>query len=82
MQDFREDKVGTVVELLSEYDGKEPIRVIRCIVHLSEGSDSLVLSNLETAYTDYRDIIYSAEYDRSDNQLYDFQQPFTFDRGT
>jgi hypothetical protein len=80
-QDFREDKVGTVLELLSEYDGKEPGRVIRCIVHLSEGSESLLLSNLETAYKDYRDIIYFAEYDRADNHLHDFQQPFTFEHG-
>jgi hypothetical protein len=75
--EFPQDQVDAALNLLSEYGGNESLRVIRCIVHLSRGSESKLLENLALASTDYRDIIYVAEYDREGKRIHDFSIPFT-----
>lgn len=75
-RDFSADQVTSVLARLSSYDGKEPARVIRCIVQLSNGSEERLSQNLVTAMADYRDILYFAEYDQEDKRRFDFRKPF------
>ena len=69
-------EAGSVLGLLQNYPGPERDWVLRCIIHLSRGSADSLTSNLATANIDYRDVIYSAEYDRNDNRLYNFNNAF------
>ena len=66
----------TVREELASLDCPEPVRVARCVLHLSAGSVSGVKKNIATAKQDYRDTILFAEYDRDDRRLRDFSKPF------
>ncbi len=74
--EFSEFESRRVIKLLSAYYGPERDRVVRCILHLSEGSIERISLNTGTANIDYRDIIYFAEYDGDDRQLHDFRKPF------
>jgi hypothetical protein len=74
-RDFPEQKEA-VTTLLESYNGREPHRVIRSILFLAKGNEELLLHNLQAAIGDYRDVLYWAEYDRNDNRLRDFNQPF------
>ena len=75
-RDFSIDKYSLVESLLDQYSGREPDRVMRCIIHLSNGSYEKLKVNIETANLDYRDIILFAEYDLNDRQINDFKKPF------
>ena len=75
-RDFDADKLTAVENLLSQYNGKESERVIRCIIHLSNGSFQKLEHNYKTANEDYRDIILFAEYDKEDRKINDFSKPF------
>ena len=61
-RDFSHEEVSLVEEILAQYKGKEPIRVARCILHISNGSYQKLKQHLDIAEKDYRDIIYFAEY--------------------
>ena len=76
-RDFNADEQHSVESLLLQYAGKEPDRVIRCIIHLSNGSYHKLKHNYKTANDDYRDIIFFAEYDEEDRRINDFTQPFS-----
>ena len=75
-RDFNSDEINSVESLLSEYDGREAERVIRCLLYLSNGSYEKLKLDVESAKLDYRDIIYFAEYDQADRQINDFSKPF------
>jgi hypothetical protein len=74
--DYPNEQLVTLQALLGEYDGKERARVVRSVVHLAEGSIDRLLHFIGCATTDYRDVIYWAEYDLSDQRVRDFDQPF------
>ena len=78
-RDFAADHAQTVIDLLSCYNGPERDRVLRCVLHLADGSLERLEASLKTAYMDYRDIIYFAEYDTHDQRLHDFTEPFQKD---
>jgi hypothetical protein len=61
-KDFSQAERGSVVELLSGYAGPEPARVTWDILELSKGSSEKVKLYLKAAKTDYRDVLYWAEY--------------------
>jgi hypothetical protein len=73
---FPNEPMTLVLELLDEYEGPERLRVIRCVIHLAEGNIDKLLDLIGSAKTDYRDVIYWAEYDRNDQRIRDFDQPF------
>lgn len=75
--DFPSDPLATVLALLDDYEGPERLRVVRCIVHLAEGNTDKLLEFIGSARTDYRDVIYWAEYDGDDRRIRDFNQPFS-----
>lgn len=58
-----------VAELLGSYAGPEVARVIRDILQLSKGSADKVRQYVEAAKTDYRDVLYWAEYYATDPLL-------------
>ena len=76
IRDFSRNEVASVEDLLDQYDGRESDRVIRCIVHLSNGSYEKLKVSVETANMDYRDIILFAEYDLKNQKINDFTKPF------
>ncbi len=74
--DFPHESAATILDLLDEYKGVEKVRVVRCILHLANGGIDQLLELIGTANTDYRDVIYWAEYDLDDQRIHDFGQPF------
>ena len=60
---------AAVTELLSAYDGAESRRVHWDILELSKGDLEKVRHYVEAAHTDYRDILYWAEYYDKDPML-------------
>ena len=74
--DFPENEREWVFKKVSGYIGKEPYRVMRCILHLANGSLSRLEAELKTANQDYRDSILFAEYNRASEQINDFTKPF------
>jgi hypothetical protein len=75
--DFVNHDVARVTAILSEYSGPERGRVLRCIVHLSNGSLEALREHVRNAKTDYRDVIFWAEYDRDDDHVHDFSKGFS-----
>lgn len=63
---FPAEKQAAVIELLNGYAGPEAPRVVRDILLLSKGSLASVRQYLEAARTDYRDVLYWAEYYATD----------------
>jgi hypothetical protein len=61
-KDFAQAEEASVVELLTGYAGPEPARVTWDILELSKGSLEKVRQYVEAAKTDYRDVLYWAEY--------------------
>ena len=54
-------------------------RLVRCILHLSEGDPAMLRDCIRLALQDERDVIWYAEYERVTNRrLHDFN--FAFDR--
>ena len=51
-------------------------RMIRSIVYLSNGDFESLKKTIEHANTDYKDVLWLAEYDRGDEQLRDFNKTF------
>ena len=74
--DFDERDAAAVVRSLEAYAGRESDRVRRCVLHLSAGAIDKVAHFVEAANTDYRDVIFWAEYDRQDRRVRDFSRAF------
>jgi hypothetical protein len=68
-KDFPEPDQASVVELLGSYSGPEAARVQWDILELSKGSLDKLRLYIQAAQTDYRDILYWAEYYESDPLL-------------
>jgi hypothetical protein len=51
-------------------------RLARCALFLARGSLQKLEEAVSLGKMDYRDLIVAAEYDRADNQIRDFNQPF------
>lgn len=62
--------------LASELDPVLP-RVIRCVVHLAKGDLERLEYNVRRARTDWRDVVYRAEYDESYRRIRDWGAPFS-----
>jgi hypothetical protein len=74
--DFPNEAPATILALLEQYEGVEKSRVARCILHLAGGSADQLHRFIGNAKTDYRDVIYWAEYGQDDQRIHDFNQPF------
>jgi hypothetical protein len=61
-KDFSQAERASIVELLTRYAGPEPARVTWDILELSQGRLEKVRQYVEAAKTDYRDVLYWAEY--------------------
>jgi hypothetical protein len=70
---FEADAISYVHLLLE--DLKED-RLIRCALFLSQGSIKELEEAVSLGKTDYRDLIWSAEYECKEDRLRDFNQPF------
>lgn len=68
-RDFQDSDRDTVVQLLNSYVGPENDRVRWDILELSKGSIERVRNYSKAAQTDYRDILYWAEYYKDDPML-------------
>jgi hypothetical protein len=67
--EFLPSDQAVVIELLSGYSGPEAGRVTWDILQLSKGSLENVRRYLQVAQTDYRDVLYWAEYYDTDPLL-------------
>jgi hypothetical protein len=65
-KDFSASEQASVIELLGSYSGPEIGRVTWDILQLSNGSLENVRQYVQVAQTDYRDVLYWAEYYDSD----------------
>lgn len=54
---------------------KEEERVVRCILELSDSDYDSVAAWVKSANTDYRDVIWSAEYDNRNHRRFNFAFP-------
>src|SRR2546426_3427015 len=68
-RDFSASDQTSVIELLSGYSGPESGRVTWDILELSKGSLESVRHYVQAAQTDYRDVLYWAEYYHDDPLL-------------
>jgi hypothetical protein len=68
-QEFPGPEQASVIELLGSYSGPEIGRVTWDVLQLSKGSLENVKLYVRAAQTDYRDVLYWAEYYRNDPLL-------------
>jgi hypothetical protein len=68
-QEFQEPDQDGVIELLTSYSGPESDRVRWDILELSEGELGKIGEYVKAAQSDYRDILYWAEYYKNDPLL-------------
>ena len=52
-------------------------RVARCVLFLASGDENKLAHFVTAALTDYRDVIWWAEYDGKEERLRDLARPFT-----
>ena len=52
-------------------------RMIRAVVFLAKGDLASLTNNINLFLADYKDVLWSAEYDRGDVKLRDFNETFT-----
>ena len=68
-QEFQEPDLDGVIELLASYSGPESDRVRWDILELSKGELGKIGEYVKAAQSDYRDILYWAEYYQNDPML-------------
>ena len=68
-REFKDSDRDAVVQLLESYAGPETDRVRWDILELSEGAVGKIRDYINAAQTDYRDILYWAEYYKDDLML-------------
>jgi len=68
-REFQDSDRDAEVQLLESYVGQESDRVRWDILELSEGSVGKVRDYVKAAQTDYRDVLYWAEYYKDDPML-------------
>jgi hypothetical protein len=68
------------IELLDELDaqtkGLISDRVLRAIIFLASGNTTKLKRTIELCRTDFRDVLWQAEYDCGEQQIYDFTKSF------
>ncbi len=74
LEEYPADAIGQV-HLLLEDLGSD--RLSRCALFLAEGSLQKLEEAVSLGRTDYRDLIFAAEYDCGKKQLRDFNQSFS-----
>ena len=65
------------VDFLVIYKEEPSSSIIRCILRLAEGNEEKLERYIKTALSDWRDVIYWAEYDREENKVFDGSKRFT-----
>ena len=70
-KEFPGPTADLVIELLQNYTGPEPARVQWDILELSRGCVESLKAYVRVAQTDYRDILYWAEYYKDDPLMKD-----------
>jgi hypothetical protein len=75
-RDFSVESLPAVLRSLATITGTGRNRVVRCIVHLSAGDTERLFNFVGEAAKDFRDLIYWAEYDKTDRKVHDFNEPF------
>ena len=73
VEEYPADAIGQV-HLWLEDLGSD--RLSRCVLFLAQGSLQKLEEAVSLGRKDYRDLIFSAEYDCGDQQLRDFNLPF------
>jgi len=68
-REFQDSDRDAAVRLLESYVGPESDRVKWDILQLSKGSVAKVREYIQAAQTDYRDVLYWAEYYKDDPML-------------
>ena len=68
-REFQDSDRDAVVQLLESYVGPESDRVRWDILELSRGNAHKVREYIQAAQTDYRDVLYWAEYYKDDPML-------------
>jgi len=68
-REFQGSDKASAVELLKGYAGPEAARVVWDILELSKGDLEKVRQYVQAAITDYRDVLYWAEYYETDPML-------------
>ena len=68
-REFQDPDQDGVIELLASYSGPESDRVRWDILELSNGELGKIGEYVKAAQTDYRDILYCAEYYKNDPLL-------------
>jgi hypothetical protein len=68
-REFQDSDRDAVVQLLESYIGTESDRVRWDILELSKGGVAKVRDYIRAAQTDYRDVLYWAEYYKDDPML-------------
>jgi hypothetical protein len=68
-REFQDSDRDAAVQLLESYAGPESDRVRWDILELSEGDIGKVRNYIKAAQTDYRDVLYWAEYYKDDPML-------------
>ena len=68
-QEFQESDQDGIIELLASYSGPESDRVRWDILELSKGELEKIGQFVKAAQSDYRDILYWAEYYKNDPLL-------------
>jgi hypothetical protein len=68
-REYQDSDRDAVIQLLESYIGPERDRVRWDILELSEGGIGKVRDYLKAAQTDYRDVLYWAEYYKEDPML-------------
>ena len=65
-----------LLELLASEVGSQP-RVLRCVVFLSCGDLAMLVYYADRARSDSRDVIYWGEYEEKNQQVQNFNRPFS-----
>ncbi|PYL04256.1 MAG: hypothetical protein DME32_02245 [Verrucomicrobia bacterium] len=68
-REFQDSDRGAVIQLLESYVGPESDRVRWDILELSKDNVDKVREYIKAAQTDYRDVLYWAEYYKDDPML-------------
>lgn len=78
-QDFNKDFPFARDEIEALYDATNcriPNKMVRSIIYLAQGDLALLKDKIQSVQTDYKDVLWQAEYDRGDDQLRDFDRTF------